>query len=182
MSISELLSRRRSEVLARWRELVASADPRPGLRPRGEDTFHDPVGTALRRATEAVYDEVAGKGGGSEEGVPLEALIRIRAVQGMSASRAVGFLLDLRRVLADVCGPELAAEPAAARADLDARIDAVALAAFDVYVGCRERLSSVRVRETAARYHLLLERAGLLATEGRAPQAEAAAPAGGASR
>jgi len=181
MSIPELLSQRRSDVLARWRELVASADPRPSLRPRGEDPFHDPVGMALRRATEAVYDEVAGGRGGTAGGEPLEALIKIRAVQGMSAARAVGFLLDLRRVLVEVCGTQLEAEPAAARAELDARIDAVALAAFDVYVGCRQRLSDVRVRETASRYHLLLERAGLLATEAGASQAQAAAPAGGTS-
>jgi hypothetical protein len=80
----------------------------------------------------------------------LEGVVRIRAVQNFSASEAVGFVLLLKPALrAELpAGPEI-------EADLDRRIDQIALAAFDLYARCREQIYEVRLREAGRRSEML---------------------------
>lgn len=72
--------------------------------------------------------------------------------------------------------------------ELDDRIDRLTLLAFDVYLGCREKIHEIRFAELRNRTHLLLERAGLVVADtspdnsGQAPSALAVqdgAPGGG---
>jgi hypothetical protein len=78
----------------------------------------------------------------------LQDIIKIRAVQELSASRAVDFVFRLktavRAQLGDaVAEPQLLSE----LVELERQIDQVALAAFDIFVGCREQLSQLRINE-----------------------------------
>jgi hypothetical protein len=173
MSLAERLTERRAEVLARWRDLAAEVGPRAAARarPRGDDPFHDPVGAALRRATEALYDAVCGAGPQGRADAALDELVRIRSVQELSPSQAVGFALLLRRAVRDALGAALEREDRAEREALDLRIDALALQAFDAFIACREKVFALRAREAVSSSYLLLRRARLV--DGAAPPAPA---------
>jgi hypothetical protein len=175
MPVAERLTGCRAEILARWRELIRQGGPRGDhrLRPRGEDPFHDPIGASIERATESLLDALSGAGPEDRAAALLDELVRIRAVQGLKPSQAVGFVFLLRQALREVLGAELDAAPLEERHRLDARIDAMALLAFDALVACRERLFELRAREAASSSYLLLKRARLLT-----PDAGDAEPAG----
>jgi hypothetical protein len=151
----------RSEALDRWRSLVFDSYPEEAVRffRSEKDGFKNPVGQSIHRATETIFDGVLLERG--PDGVPeaLEALVRIRAVQDFSPAEAVGFVFLLKRavreVLAETSGN---GPPGAVWSELEARIDALALSAFEIYTRCREQVFEIRVREARRRTAALLER------------------------
>ena len=85
----------------------------------------------------------------------LDAIIRIRAVQDLTASQAVGFVFLLKPILLEL-QPERnpAARDVPLGVLLNDRIDRLALMAFDKYMQCREQLADIRVSEGRRRIHV----------------------------
>jgi hypothetical protein len=81
----------------------------------------------------------------------LDAIIRIRAVQDLTASQAVGFVFLLKPILLEL-QPER--NPVLLDVLLNDRIDRLALMAFDKYMQCREQLADIRVNEGRRRIHV----------------------------
>jgi len=151
----------RSEALDRWRSLVFDSYPEEAARffRKEKDGFKNPVGQAINRATETILDGVLLERGA--DGLPeaLEAIIRIRAVQDFSPAEAVGFVFLLKRAVREVLeGASPEGVPASVQSELEARIDALALSAFEIYTRCREQVFEIRVRAAQRRTALLLER------------------------
>jgi hypothetical protein len=150
MSLGNMLLANREAILQRWCDdvLATYGDSAAAAFRRERDPFANPVGHALRVATRAIFEALAA---GKDEAAirePLQDIIKIRAVQELTASQAVGFVFLLKEViraeLADALRqPQLSSELAL----LERRIDGVALVAFDVFVDCRERLSELRINE-----------------------------------
>jgi hypothetical protein len=164
MELLEILREKREAVADRWRELVLETYPPQSVTFLGKekDGFRNPVGATIRQA---IGDLVEGLTGGADAGVlagPLDALVRMRAVQGFSPGETVGFVFLFRRALGDVLREELETAPAGELLELYARLDEMALAAWDRYAICREKISEIRAREATARTYSLLKRAGLL--------------------
>ena len=84
----------------------------------------------------------------------LDRVVRIRAVQDLPASEAVGFVFLLKQAIRDVPG----APDGADLSEMHERIDRLALEAFDLFVQCREKIYDLRVREIRDRTSTLLER------------------------
>jgi hypothetical protein len=157
--LREVLAQHRPAILARWREMVFGSYPPEAARffRSEKDPFHNPVGQSLLRCTEALYDGVALDEERGRVSEALEALVRLRAVQEFSASEAVGFVFWLKRAVREglrELGMEGDLWPALVV--LDARIDALAAAAFDLYGQCRERIYAIRVDEHRRRAASLL--------------------------
>jgi hypothetical protein len=163
MSLRDVLRDHRSAILDRWRGMVFASYPEEAARFfRSErDAFHNPVGHSLLRCTGILYDGVAlGEETGS---IPeaLEAMVRLRAVQELSASEAVGFVFSLKRaVRVEVREAGLEGELWPALGVLDERIDALAAAAFDLYGRSRERVYRIRVDELRREMASLLRQLG----------------------
>jgi hypothetical protein len=161
--LRDVLQPHRSEALERWRGFILDSYPEEAARffRAEKDRFKNPVGQSIRQATATLLDGVLLER--DTEGVPgaLEALVRIRAVQDFSPSEAVAFVFLLKRAVRDVLREASGDEtPTAAISDLEARIDALALAAFEAYARCREELFEIRLRAGQRRVAVLLERYG----------------------
>jgi hypothetical protein len=167
MSSTSPLTPDRSEVLEKWFKGIAETYPRVTatfLRNQG-DRFRNPVGHAISEAIGPIYDQVVTAMNEEVLSDALEGILKVRAVQDFRASEAVGFVFALKSVIRGVVGPE-SLDPHWI-AEIDARIDRVALLAFDKYSECRERLHEIRANEIKTRWMRLLERAGFLpATRG----------------
>jgi hypothetical protein len=75
-------------------------------------------------------------------------IVRIRAVQQMSPSAAVGFVFRLKDAMRAELGDELRDGCFHDEmAELERGVDAAALAAFDVFTEQRERVSELRINE-----------------------------------
>ena len=86
--------------------------------------------------------------------------VRIRAVQDLSASEAVGFVFLLKQAVRDVLPGKHGLS------GLHDRIDRLTLEAFDRFVACREKIYELRMREVRNRT-LALERLMAGGTEQR---------------
>ncbi len=151
MSLHELLIERRPALCARWLDAVlAEYGEVTAARWREErDRFANPVGHALAAGLPDILEAVTSDSEPSERAMcALEDIIRIRSVQTLTPSRSVAFVYLLRHAIRD----ELAAElkdgtHAAALAAIDARIEQLALLAFDLYVSLREQMFRLRQEE-----------------------------------
>ena len=159
MNLSELLGKERPAVLKVWRKRIAETYPPQTakfvLSPK--DASRNPIGHTITEGTEAVYDALLGNAdrGALEES--LDGLVRLRAVQDFRPSEAVGFVFQLRAAAEDV----LAGHPDVLP-ELSDRIEEIALAAFDVYSACREKIYELRAKQMRDRSYMLMKRAGLL--------------------
>jgi hypothetical protein len=150
----ELPARRRTSMIEKWRARVAATYPAECARLLLEDSdpFRNPFGRVLRERLPVLVDELTGAMDWSRIRPALDEIVRVRAVQDFSASQAAGFLVPLKRVIRE----ELDPDPATA-ALLDQRIDEMLLAAFDIYVECREKIREIQV-EAAKRRVFVLEK------------------------
>jgi hypothetical protein len=161
MKLAELLRDNRDAIVRRWLEdaLAAYPDKATSLFARQQDPFANPVGASLRTGLAGIFAALLD--GTEAAACPrhLEDIIRIRAVQQLSATEAVGFVLGLKDAIRAVL-PAFNGDAtlAADLAGFERRIDGVALAAFDVYARCREQVCELRVNEVKRRVAWVMER------------------------
>ena len=106
-----------------------------------KDPFRNPVGHTLRENLAVLLEQLLGEMEPEPAQAALENIVRVRGVQDLTASQAVQFVFQLRAILRQF-------QPEANHEVLDARIDQLALWAFEEYVRCRERLAGIRIRES----------------------------------
>jgi hypothetical protein len=130
-------------ILERWFARTAesySPQALPFIK-ENADRFRNPVGHTLREGLGTLLEQVLGGMDTNSIAPALDAIIRIRAVQDLAASEAVGFVFGLKPILRDLA-------PEQDQAMLDGRIDRLALMAFDTYMRCREQVADIRVSES----------------------------------
>ncbi len=160
MTFGRLLQQKKDAIVRRWVDeaLASYSGDSAAAFKRQKDPFANPIGHGLRVATQAIL-EVLLDGSATEAGPDVEKIgdclreaIKVRAVQQLSASEAVGFVFCLKdAVRAELGSAATDGSYLSELAEFDARVDRVALAAFDVFVECRERLSELRIDEVKRR-------------------------------
>jgi len=148
--IGELLKERTDTIIERWVEVVLSSYPSEAaaLFQKQKDPFANPIGGTVRRGTRGIFQAILNGMDPDELRSHLDEIVRVRAVQDFTPSQALSFVFSLRSIVREVI-PELDADPRFHRemTELDAKIDRVALTAFDVYAESREEVSQLRVKE-----------------------------------
>jgi len=134
--------RAHTAILDAWFEKTIEIYPEQarGSISQSSERFRNPVGFAIRESLAKLLEELAGKMDVERAGNAVEEIVRLRAVQDCSAPDAVSFIFLLRQIIR-----EHHAE--AEIADMENRIDQLALVTFDRYMKCRERLALVRINE-----------------------------------
>ena len=148
-----------------WLDLLLSTYPPETVRLLKKETnqFANPVGHTFTTALGEILDEFLGENSPEKLAPLLDRIIRIRAVQDFSPSQSLAFIFSLKKIAAEILAE--AGEGIEARDDLsafDAKVDELALLAFDVYMRCRQNLFEVRMREHKDRTYRLLQRADII--------------------
>ncbi len=165
MSLDKLISEKRSTLIKRWRNLIIGSYPTDAQRflKKEKNRFSNPVGQTIAEDVEILFDALTT--GNNTEKIPssLDNMIRIRAVQDFKSSQAIGFVLQLKKVIheelkknhqeIDKLYDEIVV--------LEERIEDAALQAFDIYTQCRQKLYEVRVNEAQRMVARSLKRANL---------------------
>ena len=148
--LEEMLRERADRIRDGWVDSVLATYPAQtrAAWSRERDRFANPVGNSLRTGMRRVLETLLDRGDAAEIRTGLDEMVRIRAVQQMSAAEAVGFVFHLKRVVR----AEMAEMPdggwsAAELVAFEDRIDRAALVAFDLYVGYRQQVSELRIAE-----------------------------------
>ncbi len=165
MTFGDLLREKKAAVVGRWLDgvLLTYGKDSHAAFTRQKDPHANPVGHGLRVALPAVFEalldgpdnESAGpdreeSAGPDREEIRrhLHEIVKVRAVQEFSPSDGVGFVFLLKEAIRAEL-PKAVGDPryAAELADVQRRIDQLALAAFDIYCECRQRLYELRLSE-----------------------------------
>ena len=154
MTFGELLRDNKDAIIQRWLEDVLATYPgtSAGAFKRQKDPFANPVGHSLRVGTRAIFEALIDGMDADKIGEYLQEIIKIRAVQQFSASQAVSFVFRLKKAIRAELG-KAASDPrfSSELAEIESCIDRIGLAAFDVFVECRERVCELRVNEMKRR-------------------------------
>ena len=149
MTLKDLLHSRRAAIEKRWLEktLESYAPDASAFFERQKDQFANPVGQALRAGTRTMLDCLLGEMDAEKVCGCLEEIVKIRSIQDFTPAQALSFVFSLKQVIREEFEGDLDADKSAELVQFEARIDQLALFAFDVYVKCRERLYEIRVSE-----------------------------------
>ncbi|MGD8701417.1 MAG: RsbRD N-terminal domain-containing protein [Desulfosarcina sp.] len=163
MSSAQLLAAKKQEILNSWFQITVESYPADTARflKRQSDPFANPVGRTTYKSLDALVDALFTDAGRDEMAAALDPILRIRAVQSFTPSKATGFVFSLKQIIRQ----HLSANGLEAGAEidqLDRRIDEMALAAFDIYVACREKVYELKASESRNQFFGSLKRAGLI--------------------
>ncbi len=165
MQIEHLLEQRKDVIVKKWFDLVIQtypADTSKFLKSQ-KDPFANPVGQTTLRGLEALFDTLL-KGVDTETTMSfLDPIIRIRAVQDFTPSKAVSFIYSLKQVIRESLSKELKDNALSHELlDFETHVDQLALVAFDIYMGCKEKLYELKSRHEKAGVFAAFRRAGLV--------------------
>ena len=150
MLIGDLLKDRMDTIIERWvgATLSSYSSDAAAIFRKQQDPFSNPIGASVRKGTRGIFQVILNGMDPEELRSHLDEIVRVRAVQEMPPSQALSFVFSLRSIIREVI-PELDADPRFHRevAELDVKIDGVALAAFDVYAELREEVSQLRIND-----------------------------------
>lgn len=166
--LRELLRRKADVVAARWCDAVLATYPERAYAAwtRETDPFANPVGHSLRVGTRAILGALLEGADGDALRESVRDIVRIRAVQQMSPSVAVGFVFQLKDAVRSVLADDLRGHRLDGElAGLDREIDGVAMAAFDVYAEQRDRVVELRMNELKRNIPWYAGRVGQAAVE-----------------
>ncbi len=151
--LDEVLVANRSRIVAAWltRTLDTYPEQASHFLMREKDPFRNPVGHALQQALPALFDELVGEMNPARLTELLDGILQIRAVQDLTASQAVGFLLPLKAVVRESLEDQARPSEGVLSA-LEGRIDELMLLAFDCFMRHRERIYTVRLNEAKRRF------------------------------
>ena len=161
MMLRELLQNREDAILERWlREaLAAYPEESSALFARQKDPFANPVGHSLRAGMAGIFKAVLD--GMDQEKIHecLVEMIKIRAVQQFSASQALSFIFSLKEaVRVELEKPTGDSRFSTELTEFERDIDRIVLAAFDIFVQCREQVHELRINEVKRQVSWVVEK------------------------
>ncbi len=164
MNFGKVLKSKKKDILQQWFEATINTYPEETAKilNKSKNKFDNPVGVATHESLESVINMLfqnmvqADDENFNEELIEqaLDSVIRIRAVQNFSASKAVGFVFELKDIVKKSAGEEIGAL-------FDRKIDQIALAAFNRFLKCRESIFLLKALEAKKRTYSAFERSGL---------------------
>lgn len=166
MGLFKLLEQNRKAIVKEWFDRVVETYPgeTSKMLNNHSDPFANPIGTSTAQSLEAVFDELLKGLDHSTINSFIDPMIRMRAVQDFTPSKAVSFVFSLKTIVRERLKKELSSKRISDKEllDFDQKVDEVALIAFDVYMGCREQIFSYRANHVKSRTMKLLEKADIL--------------------
>ncbi len=166
MGLEGLLEKHHRTIVNKWFDSVVRTYPADTARflKKQKDPFANPVGRTTFNGVEGMYDQLRGEMDDEAIVSFLDPIIRIRAVQGFTPSKAAGFVFSLKSIIRETIGGQLREkEDLEGLMALEARIDRLGLLAVDIFMGCREKIYQLKANEIRNRVFSAFHRAGLVA-------------------
>lgn len=158
MDLAEAFRNYKEKIIDRWVEYTLSTYQSSGFFIKERDIFANPVGGNIREGLKRLFALLI-KGADVKDMLPsLEQIIKIRSVQEFSPSQAVAPLNAVKHITREILAADkerchLVAE----LYDFEFAVDLAVLAAFDMYMQCREQLYRTRIQEIKSGTHILTD-------------------------
>jgi len=153
MALGNILSQNRKAILKRWFDLILETYPADtaALMRKDKNQFTNPVGFTISQEIEALFKGLLEDIGSAGLSSSLSAILKIRSIQDLSPSQAVGFIFLLKKAIEETVKGEIQKETVRDEwLRFQTKIDELALRAFDVYMDCREKICEIRIKKAHA--------------------------------
>ncbi|PLX47028.1 MAG: hypothetical protein C0613_15285 [Desulfobulbaceae bacterium] len=159
MRLQELLTKKREYLLGCWEDIILGEYQKQTFRifKQQKDQFANPVGHKIRVGLAELYDVLVDESDEEVDTPALKDLLKVRAVQPISASAAVAFVFDLKPLVEDLCKKEGMDSLYKEFLAFCARVDAAALAMFDIFSTCRHKVYQIRLNELKTGRHIITD-------------------------
>ena len=167
MGIEKLLENEKSAILNAWFKLVIDSYPSDTSQffKNQKDPFANPVGQTISRSLKELIDLICQGAPVDAFGSALDQIIRIRAIQDFSPSQAISFVFLFKNIIRERFAHQIAQKQLSEELlQFESKIDALGLAAFNIYVQCREKIYELQANEMKNRTFRAFKRAGLVAS------------------
>jgi len=157
--LQQLLQEKKGAILEKWEDSILScfAPDAFHIFKKQKDQFANPIGHKVRTGLDELYDVLCDPSEKEVVTPDLEQLIKMRAVQQVSAADAVSFIFKLKELVRKELLKKGMTELYNDWLAFDARIDAAALVIFDMFMASKEQIYKVRVNEFQHGRHILVD-------------------------
>ncbi len=164
--LNALLVEKKSSIVKKWFDLIIDTYPSDASNYLKKQTncFLNPVGHTISEGIDGLFNELLNGVDFSEKFFPfLNDIIKIRAVQDFSPSKAISFIFLLKQAIREELKSEIKKKHISDELTLfESRIDDLALLSFDIYMKCRERIYEIKADEVKRMTFRLIQRANLI--------------------
>ena len=168
MGLEKVLVKKRNTIVADWFDLVAKtyAPDTAQFLKKNTDPFTNPVGGYLSKGLAGLFDQLMTEMDQETVRTLLDPIVRVRAIQNFSPSKAIAFVLFLKKIVRkhlpiDGKNSRLVKD----LLEFEDRVDAMSLFAFDIYTQCREKIFELKANEEKDKVFKAFKRAGLIQEE-----------------
>ena len=150
MGVKVLLAQNRSAIVQRWFDRIVKTYPANSQKfIKGQkDRFANPVGSTILQGIEGLYEELLRDMDTGKVREYLDPIVRIQAVQDISPSEALSFIISLKGIIREELKREMQERCVLEElSEIETRIDRLTLLAFDNYMKCREKIYEIRLEE-----------------------------------
>ena len=165
IKLKDLLERKKSAILKRWFDAIIETYPTDisGFMKKQKDQFANPVGYAVSQGIESILEALM-EGKDLAEGSPfLDNIIKVRAIQDFTPSKAMSFVFLLKKVVREELEKEIRqSQISEALLEFESVVDDLALLSFDKYIKCREQIYKLKTDELKRMTFTLLKKANLM--------------------
>ena len=160
MELGEALHNNRYKIVDRWVDYTLSTYTSSSFFRKEKDAFANPIGDIVRSVLKQLFSLLLL--GGDAEGYrePLSRMMHLRSVQDFSPSQAVAPLNAVKHITREILSSDKETKALVNELyDFEFAVDLAMLAAFDLYMGCREKIYKVRIDEIKSGNYILTESA-----------------------
>ena len=148
MDLAEAFRNYEDKIVDQWVEYTLSSYKSSTFFKKAPDKFANPVGGNTREALGKLFKLLSKNADPKEFVAPLDQIMRIRSIQEFAASEAVGPIHAVKHITREILEKDKERKHLIAELyDFEFAVDMAVLAAFDLYMQCRERLYKVRIQE-----------------------------------
>jgi len=148
MTLEEALHNNRYKIVDRWVEYTLATYQASDFFIKEKDSFANPVGGTVRDSCKRLFSMLAKGEDSSAYLEPLSRIMHLRSVQDFSPSQAVAPLNGVKHITRDILASDKETRSLVTELyDFEFNVDLAVLAAFDLYVECREKIYKIRIDE-----------------------------------
>jgi hypothetical protein len=150
VTLKELLIEKKSAILEGWLDRILEVYPAGSgdFFRENQDPFSNPIGSTIREGIEKLFQEILEPTDAARSRSILDPIIRIRAVENLSPSRAMAFIPLLKEIIRESLSDRILEKVSSQEwMALSYRIDQLTLQAFDIYLECREKIHQLKIKE-----------------------------------
>ena len=160
MKLEEALHNNRYKIVDRWVEYTLKTYKASQFFSRQKDSFANPIGGTVRDSLKKIFSLLIENQETTAYKEPLSRLMHLRSVQEFTPSQAVAPLNAVKHITRDVLSADKETKLFIGELyDFEFSVDLAVLAAFDLYVECREKIYQIRVDEIRSGKQILTDSA-----------------------